>query len=133
VGLAATAGWDEEALDLIRGKGADLRPFYDRLVAPVLVDLASGQSVYNQTDERLDHLAPLFSMELELDVVNDAMASVEALFSAGRTGVLQSEIVERDRVSPDQVSLAFDRLAASGKYRIQEVDKQDRLLSRRSA
>ena len=131
LGLAATAGWEEEALTLVQGDGAPRRPFYHRLVAPMLVDLASDSVVYNHTDERLDPIVPLLSPEIALDVVQDVMASVEELLSSGRTGILLSEIVERNRVSETEVAVAFERLVASGEYRVEEVDKRDRLLLRR--
>jgi hypothetical protein len=132
VGLAATAGWEEEAAALVQGAGTGQRPFYHRLVAPVLVDLEGDALLFNRTDERLDHLAPLFSPEMGLDRIQAAMAAVAELFNTGRTGVLQSEIAERERVPVDEVAAAFDRLVASGDYRLEAVNKRDRLLLRRS-
>jgi excisionase family DNA binding protein len=130
LGLAATAGWGEEAVALIQGQGPAARPFYHRLVAPVLVDLANEALAFGRTDERLDQLADLFSPEVAVDVIQEVMDVVETLFRKGRTGILMSEIMERDRRSAGEVTAAFDRLAATGAYRVQDIDKQDRLLLR---
>lgn len=129
-GLAATAGWDEEAVTLIRGNGAGERPFHHRLVAPVLIDLAKDTLVYNQTDNRLLGLAPLFSPEMAMDVVQALMANVEALFRLGRTAVMLNELAEQKGVSAEVVGEAFDRLAAGKVYQV-IGDKADRTIVRR--
>lgn len=133
LGLAATAGWEQDAIDLVAGGGASARPFHHRLVAPVLVDLPADRLIYNRTDARLDQMAPLLSPEMSMDKVQEVTELVEALLGGGRSGVLLSEIVERSRASQTEVTSAFDRLAASGGYTVQDVDKRDRLLLRRSA
>jgi excisionase family DNA binding protein len=133
LGLAATAGWGDDAVALILGNAPAQRPFFHRLVAPVLVDLAGDRLVYNPVDERLGSLAPLFSPELTMDVIQGLMAAVEALFQGGRTSVLLSDIVERSGASPALVADALDRLAATRGYQVKEVDKTDRLILRRSA
>jgi excisionase family DNA binding protein len=134
LGLAATAGWDAEALAHVQGQDSGPRPFYHRLVAPVLVDLATEQVIRNATDARLDQLAPVFSPEMTVDVVQEVMAKVEALLvSPVRTGVTVSEVVEQEGAPAAAVAAAFDRLAASGRYLVEEMEKRDRLLLRRTA
>lgn len=133
LGLAATAGWEQDAVDLVAGSGASARPFHHRLVAPVLVNLPADRLIYNRTDARLDQMAPLLSPEMSMDKVQEVAELVEALLGGGRSGVLLSEIVERSRASQTEVTSAFDRLAAGGGYTVQDVDKRDRLLLRRSA
>lgn len=128
--LAATAGWDAEATALIEGAGAVQRPFHHRLVTPLLVDLAGDRLIYNRTDERLDHLASLFSPEMAMDVVQAVMAKVESKLKATRTGVYQSEVVDQDRVAVEAVAEAFDRLAATGRYKLRKEDNGDRVLER---
>lgn len=132
LGLAATAGWETEASELIVGGRSGQRPFFHRLLAPVLVDLTSDRLTYNTTDQRLDGLAELYSAEMGIDVVQRVIDAAEALFDAGRSGVLMSELVEREKVSPSDVAEAFGRLAARGEYRVEEIDQRDRLLLRRS-
>ena len=130
LGLAATAGWDEEAVTLIKGDGAGRRPFYHRLVAPVLVDLATEAIVFNQTDSRLLKLAPLFSPEMAIDVVQALMAKVEALLQTDRSGVWLNELAEQYQVPAEVVGEAFDRLAAGKGYQV-TGEKADRMIMRR--
>ena len=133
LGLAATAGWAEEAAALIQGDGAGQRPFHHRRVAPVLVDLAADRLIFNLTDGRLDRLAFLFSPQLEIDRVQEIMTAVQTLLQTRLGGVLLSEMVERERVPAQVVSTAFDRLADAGEYEVRDVDKTERLILRRSA
>lgn len=132
LGIAATTGWEQEAITLVVGGEDGQRPFHHRLVAPVLVDLAGDHLIWNRTDTRLDRLAPLLSSEMDMDVVQGLMDAVERLFRTGRTGVLQSEMVERGRAPVEAVAAAFDRLAASGDYEVKELDKAERMISLRS-
>jgi len=116
LGLGATAGWDDEAVALIEGDRSRQRPFYHRLVAPILVDLAEDRLFYNHTDERLDWTASLLSPEMSMDVVRKVMAAIEERFSQGRTGLAESEVREWGWASETEVATAFERLAATKRY-----------------
>jgi excisionase family DNA binding protein len=132
LGLAATAGWEPEAVSMIVGNDGGQLPFHHRLVAPVLIDLDVDQLIYNQADTRLDQLAVLFSPEMAMDVVQRVMVEIQQMLKGGRTGVVDSELVEQGRALVDEVDEAFDRLVATGRYQVKKGGKHGRQIMRRS-
>lgn len=127
--LAATAGWERQAVDVVEGGGGK-RSFYHHLVPLVLVDLTSDLLIYSHADERLDQIVDVFSTKSSLDVTQKVIGIVDNMMQAGRKGVLLSEIVEKTTISAADVSRAFEKMAATGAYRVQAADRQDRLLLR---
>jgi len=130
--LGATAGWDDDAVALIEGDRSRQRPFYHRLVAPILADLAEDRLFYNHSDGRLDWMASLLSPEMSIDVVQKLMGAIEEQFSQGRTGLPESEVRDWGWASETEVETAFERLAATNKYVLKDGDKRERLLERRT-
>lgn len=127
VGLAATCGWDSEALAYIAGgdRGqAPSPPFAHRLLLPYLIDLHVGTLAYNRSDERLVSLASLFSPRLFAEEVQKVMAYVEEYMRAAIPGSLAAtEVVHTLEIEEPVVMEAFRRLAGDGegRFRLYEI------------
>lgn len=127
LGLASTTGWTAGACrHIAASRRGD--SFTHRLLLPCLIDLESHALITNSLDARLEAFAPLFSLKLYEEEVADVMAYVQdAVWSGSLT---LSQVVERMGIDEKVVKEAFSRLAASGEYRVDEINGLGRVISR---
>ncbi len=131
VGLASTTGWDEGARKHIQGQGGKGGFFHEWLM-PVLIDLETGEVIYNAWDERLAPLAPLFAPQLHEELVHTTMRRVEALLDDSVTdSLVASEVASRLGVQEDVVHQAFERLAHSKQFVVEDIQGFGKTLMRK--
>ena len=125
VTLASTSGWDSSARRIIQGQpeGKPGSAFLHRLVQVYLFDLETRDLVYNVQDERASRYAELF-MQLSNEEI-----SAEAARQIEHEMLLQDSLSLNDAAlslpyTRDQLWMAFRRLAATGRFRLEEFPDQ---------
>ena len=122
VGIASTTGWDDEAKSFI-ASDSDGKSFAHRLVMPCLVDLESGKLIYNELDERLSALVPLFMPQMIEENVAQTGERVKAMFEESTSDSFSvDEIAKAIGVQKSTVEAAFKSLAKTGEFSLHEVD-----------
>jgi excisionase family DNA binding protein len=118
LGLASPTGWSEEAESYV-ASGEAGRTFYDRRVMPYLVDLERIGIIYNESDERLPPMAPLFAPLLLAEGVAQVRAYVaRALATSARVGV--SEIMRDTGLDAATVGQALTQMVEAGTHVLDE-------------
>jgi excisionase family DNA binding protein len=121
LGLASTSGWDKAALKMV---SADVRggSFTHRLVMPCLIDLLRGTVTYNTLDERLKPFAGLFTPVLAEEEIERIAHSIQETLLL-RESVSLAEVMRDVPASEDLARQAFERLAHTGQYQVQEIER----------
>jgi len=131
VGLASTTGWNEEARYYIQGERGQGGFFHEWLM-PLLIDLETGEAIYNIWDERLAPLAPLFAPQLQEELIHTTMRRVEDLLAHSLTdSLIASEVAAHLGVQEEVVHQAFERLAHSKQFIVEDVQGLGKTLIRK--
>ena len=131
VGLASTTGWDERTRTYIQGERTG-EAFFHRHVLPLLVDLETGEVVYNEQDDRLAPLAPLFAPQLQEELVHAAVRQVEELlFRSPANSLTVSQATAALGIEEEVIQRAFEQLARLEKFSIDDIQGIGRTLIRK--
>lgn len=122
VGLAATTGWDSEAVEMVRGRSRG-EGWANQYVWPFLVDLESRDVVFSAVTEGLESYVELFRLPLPEEEVRAAEKFIRDSLSRFSSQALSAEEIQNALgVSSGAVLTAFQRLVASGGYLIEDVE-----------
>ena len=121
LGLAATAGWEPAAVNLI---SADVRggSFTHRLVMPCLIDLVRGTVTYNTLDERLTPFVNLFTPVLAGEEIERIVHYIEEALLL-RESLSLEDVAQTAAATEEHARKAFERLARTGKYEVQDIER----------
>lgn len=121
LGLASTSGWEQAALEMI---SADVRggSFTHRLVMPCLIDLVNGTVTYNTLDERLKPFTGLFTPMLAEEEIERIVHYIEETLLL-RESLSLEEVMQTTAAAEDHTRKAFERLARTGKYEVQDIER----------
>lgn len=115
--LAATSGWDQDAVDHIAASVSG-QSYRHRLLLPLLVDLHRATLHYNTTDDRLKGFASLFRLAQESEDLLRVQQWIETRIKTEyRTGLTLNEVARQLGVSPGLVRRTFQQMAADPRYR----------------
>lgn len=121
LGIAATSGWDQEATGYINADTRG-RSYSHRLLLPYLVDLHTGEMIYNTLDERLTSLADLFSPQLFGEEVQTVVDYVrQTMLTSGLSSLTASQVTKALAVGPEVVREALQQLSSDGEFTMEEI------------
>jgi excisionase family DNA binding protein len=120
VGIAATTGWTAEARGYIEGRDLG-RSFSHNMVLPYLIDLHEMTLIYNEADQRLIPLAPLFTPYLPEDQLTSITEYIRQRLQIYDSLSL-TEVAEQMKTPLETVKEATDKLVANADYRTYEVE-----------
>jgi excisionase family DNA binding protein len=122
--LASVTGWNAEARQVIHGKpdAALGSAFIHRQVLFYLFDIEKGELIYHDQDERARRYAEFFVPTLPSEEVEETIRAVEREFLVYESLTLQyaGQVLSFPEM---QLKLAFERLAATGRYALTDVPK----------
>lgn len=121
LGLASTSGWDKAALEMVSAN-VQGGSFTHRLVMPCLIDLLHGTVTYNTLDERLKPFAGLFTPVLAEEEIERIAHSIQETLLL-RASVSLAEVMRDAPANEDIARQAFERLARTGQYEVQEIER----------
>jgi hypothetical protein len=119
LGLAATCGWQAEALQYVRADVSG-HSYSHRLLLPCLIDLREGQLVYNHLDQRILPFVSLFSFTLEGEEIQRVIAHIHD-YLLTHEGLPIHEIAEAVGVTDDVVEKTVARLQEAGSHKIERI------------
>ena len=120
VGVAATTGWLPEARAYVEASGSG-RSFSHRLVLPCLVDLHDMALIYNEADQRLAPLVSLFAPRLPEERLIAIMEHIQRELRV-YSSLSLAEVSDQMKASLETVRDAAERLAASGAFRLDDIE-----------
>jgi len=118
--LASTTGWDESARELIRGAGP-ATAFSHRWMLVYLSDLEERDLVYNESDERTREYLQLFSPKLVGEETEEVAQAIEEEIGPYSSLTLEFAL-KKLPYAAKSIQRAFEKLAASGRYVLTEVE-----------
>ncbi len=122
VGLAATTGWDSEAVEIVRGRSRG-EGWANQKVWPFLIDLETREVFFSSAAERLEDYLELFRLPLPEEEVRAAEKYIRDSLSRYSSPALSAEEIQNTLgVSSGAVLTAFQRLVASGGFLIEDVE-----------
>jgi len=120
--LAATTGWDESARQVIAGSKQIGQAFVTPDAFIYLYDMETGDLIFNRADERQSKYADLFQPLLPGEEAPDVIAAVkDLLLRQGHTSLTLSNALHQLPYTERAVRFAFERMAASGRYNLEET------------
>lgn len=124
LGIASPTGWSEAVRQQITREGLS-RTKYSRRVSIVLIDLSTGELVYDTSDPVADENAHLF--ELPVDRERQAACEEELMsrfdgIEFGSDGVVLETLVEEAGFEPHVVKRTFNRISSREGYEQRYVD-----------
>ena len=127
VGLAATSGWEDEAISLIQGQERG-SAWVHRLVYPFLVDLETRAVYANPITPHHDFYKALFALPLPEEEITAVETYVRSTLKY-QSSLSASEVQEALGVNTGAVLTAFQRLVNTGSYFIEDVDGIGRVIA----
>jgi len=115
LGVASPTGWTDRVIQQVNA-GEIARTHYDRHLSLVLVDLSTGELIYDESDKTADRNRELYELPVDVERVDACVNVLRSHYvdEAGIDSVLLEEIVENEDFHVRVVREAFDRLEASG-------------------
>lgn len=115
LGLISPTGWSEEVKKQLKEVSKGSR--YSKDVSICLVDLQSGELVYDRSDELMDLNSHLFKPQVEEELIKNCLETIEQGYieDLGTDSVLMSTIADEHNFEPNIVKRAFNELESREK------------------
>ncbi|MHC1783625.1 MAG: helix-turn-helix domain-containing protein [Anaerolineaceae bacterium] len=116
--LASTTGWDEAARAVVTGGPG--QTFTHRLALLYLYDMAAGELIYNNGDDRARRYAELFRPVLADEELAEIIQAVNVLMGVHDSLTLD-EAQKSLAFEPEKVKKAFERMSENGEFVLTEI------------
>ena len=115
LGVASPTGWTDRVIRQVEA-GELARTRYSRELSLVLVDLSTGELIYDTSDGVADHNRGLYELPVDAERVEACVEAIRAGYveEAGVDSVLLEEVVGDEGFDVRVAREAFDRLEAAG-------------------
>lgn len=125
LGIASPTGWTDRVKEHVLENELS-RSRFSRHVSICLVDLRSGELIYDSSDPVIDENVGLFERAVQTEAVDDCVSMVRAEYVAdlGRETVMLEEVVDETDYDRHVVKRAFDRIESGGEGEQFYVDER---------
>lgn len=126
LGIASPTGWSDSVRQQISQDGIS-RTKYSRRLSIVLIDLQTGELVYDSSDPVASENARLFELPIDQEQQSKCEAAIMDRFGRtefGSEGVLLETLVSEGEFAPHVVKRTFNTLANQKGYKQKYVDDE---------
>ena len=125
LGIASPTGWTDRVKEHVLENELS-RSRFSRHVSICLVDLRSGELIYDDSDPVIEENIGLFERAVQTEAVGDCVSMVRAEYVAdlGRETVMLEEVVDETDYDRHVVKRAFDRIESDGEGEQFYVDER---------
>jgi hypothetical protein len=115
LGIASPTGWTDRVKDLVL-EDELARTRFSRHVSVCLVDLRSGDLIYDSSDPVVSENISVFERAVQTEAVDECVSMVrsEYINDLGRETVMLEEVVEEADYDRHVVKRSFDRIESRG-------------------